>query len=291
MDRPVWMGKPPVAVRLAKAAVVIFILVVMLYPLLNVVATSVAEQADVRHGGLIPHGWTLEAYKSILQGGIVSRALLVSAGITVVGTVLSMVCTSMMAYGLTRTADLPGLRFVLYAALFTMLFSAGLIPNFLLIKSLGLLDSYAALILPGLVSAFNLVVLRNFYMQIPKELVEAARIDGCNDRQIFTAIMLPLSKAVHAVVALFYAVGYWNSFFNALLYISDTDKWPIQLVLNLYVVQGSPIPQVENPNHVLPPPQSIQMAVVVLALLPILLVYPFLQKYFTKGVLTGAIKG
>ncbi|HZX07503.1 carbohydrate ABC transporter permease [Kribbella sp.] len=291
VDRPVWMGRPSPAVRGAKGLVVAVIGIVMLYPFLNVIATSLAQDADVRHGGLVPHVWSLEAYRSILQGGIVGRALLVSAGVTLTGTVLSMICTSTMAYGLTRTRDLPGMRFVLYLALFTMLFSAGLIPNFLLIKNLGLLNSYAALVVPGLVSAFNLVVLRNFYLQIPRELIEAARIDGCNDRQIYTSIVLPLSKAVHAVLALFYAVGYWNAFFNALLYISDADKWPIQLVLNLYVVQGSPIPQVDNPNSVVPTPQSIQMAVVVLALLPILLVYPFLQKYFTKGVLTGAIKG
>jgi putative aldouronate transport system permease protein len=291
MPRPVWMGKPAPPVQALKVLCILAISALMLYPFWNVIAVSLAESADVRYGGLLPRAWSLEAYQSILRGGIVSRALLVSGGITVVGTGLSMITTSMMAYGLTRTRDLPGLRGVLYLALFTMLFGAGMIPNFLLIKNLGLLDTYAALILPGLVSAFNLVVLRNFYLQIPRELLEAARIDGCNDRQVYTSIVLPLSKAVHAVIALFYAVGYWNSFFNALLYLNDTSKWPIQLVLNLYVIQGSPIPQVENPNQVIPEPQSVQMAVVVLAVLPILLVYPFLQKYFTKGVLTGAIKG
>lgn len=290
-DRAVWMGRPSLPVRVAKGLVVAFIGVVMLYPFLNVIATSLAKGGDVGHAGLLPQAWSFDAYRAIMGGGIVSRALLVSGGITIVGTALSMIFTSTMAYGLTRTRDLPGMRIILYVALFTMLFSAGLIPNFLLIKNLGLLNSYGALILPGLISAFNLVVLRNFYLQIPRELIEAARIDGCNDRQIFTSVIMPLSRAVHAVVALFYAVGYWNSFFDALLYISDTNKWPIQLVLNLYVVQGSPIPQVHNPHTVVPPPQSIQMAVVVLALLPILAIYPFLQKYFTKGVLTGAIKG
>lgn len=291
MPRPVWMAKPGPATQAGKALVIALITALMLYPFLTVIAISFARSADVGFGGLIPRDLSLEAYTSIFRGGIVTRALLVSGGITLVGTALSMLFTTTMAYGLTRTSDLPGLRFVLYLALFTMLFGAGLIPNYLLIKSLGLLDSYAAMVLPGLVSAFNLVVLRNFYQQIPKELIEAARLDGCNDRQIFTSIVLPLSKAVSAVIALFYAVGYWNSFFNALLYISDTAKWPIQLVLNLYVVQGSPIPQVESPDQVVPEPQSIQMAVVVLAVLPILLVYPFLQRHFTQGVLTGAIKG
>ncbi|MFC7619496.1 carbohydrate ABC transporter permease [Microlunatus sp. GCM10028923] len=289
--RPIWVGKPSPPVQALKIIVIVLITVLMLYPFLNVIAVSLADSAEVGFGGLLPERFSLEAYSSILRGGIVTRALLVSIGVTVVGTACSMVCTSMMAYGLTRTADLPGMRVILYLALFTMLFGAGMIPNFLLIKSLGLLDSYAAMILPGLISAFNLVVLRNFYLQLPRELIEAARIDGCNDRQIFTSIVLPLSKAVSAVIALFYAVGYWNTFFTALLYINDATKWPIQLVLNLYVVQGSPMPQIEDPNHTPPQPESVQMAVVVLAVLPILLVYPFLQKYFTKGVLTGAIKG
>ncbi|WP_152365021.1 carbohydrate ABC transporter permease [Microlunatus speluncae] len=289
--RPIWVGKPPAIVQALKIIVIVAITVLMLYPFLNVIAVSLADSAEVDFGGLLPRVFSVEAYASILRGGIVTRALLVSIGVTVIGTACSMVATSMMAYGLTRTADLPGMRVILYLALFTMLFGAGMIPNFLLIKSLGLLDSYAAMILPGLISAFNLVVLRNFYLQLPRELIEAARIDGCNDRQIFTSIVLPLSKAVSAVIALFYAVGYWNTFFTALLYINDSTKWPIQLVLNLYVVQGSPMPQIEDPNHTPPQPESVQMAVVVLAVLPILLVYPFLQKYFTKGVLTGAIKG
>lgn len=289
--RPIWVGRPSPIVQALKIIVIVAITVLMLYPFLNVIAVSLADSAEVDFGGLWPRQWSLEAYVSILRGGIVTRALLVSIGVTVIGTACSMVATSMMAYGLTRTADLPGMRVILYLALFTMLFGAGMIPNFLLIKSLGLLDTYAAMILPGLISAFNLVVLRNFYLQLPRELIEAARIDGCNDRQIFTSIVLPLSKAVSAVIALFYAVGYWNTFFTALLYINDATKWPIQLVLNLYVVQGSPMPQIEDPNHTPPQPESVQMAVVVLAVLPILLVYPFLQKYFTKGVLTGAIKG
>jgi ABC-type glycerol-3-phosphate transport system permease component len=180
---------------------------------------------------------------------------------------------------------------MLYIVLFTMLFGAGIIPNYLLVKGLGLLNSYWALILPGLISAFNLVVVRNFFQQIPADILEAARIDGAGDLSIFVRIVLPLSKAVIAVIALFYAVGYWNSFFSAMLYIDDAAKWPIQLVLNQYVLQGTPLAQLQNPNTSPPPPQALQMAVVVLATIPILVIYPLAQKYFTKGVLTGAIKG
>ncbi|MGO1285336.1 MAG: carbohydrate ABC transporter permease, partial [Brachybacterium sp.] len=242
--------------------------------------------------GLIPTDWTLDAYRSVLAGRIIPRALMVSIGITFVGTVLSVAFTTTLAFGLTRTKDIPGSKGVLYVVLFTMLFGAGLIPNFILVKELGLLNSYWSLILPGLISAFNMLVVRNFFMQIPAELTDSARIDGASDGQVFLRIMLPLSKAVIAVIALFYAVGYWNAFFNALIYIQDTSKWPIQLVLNTYAVQGSPISNIENPNAAgSVTPQAIQMAIVVLATLPILCVYPFAQRFFTKGVLTGAIKG
>jgi ABC-type glycerol-3-phosphate transport system permease component len=171
-----------------------------------------------------------------------------------------------------------------------MLFGAGIIPNYLLIKALGMLDTYASLIIPGAISAFNLVVIRNFFMNLPRELLDSARVDGASEWRVLGSIVIPLSKAVIAVIALFYGVGYWNSFFNALLYINDPGKWPVQLVLNQYVVQGTPLAQVTNPNAVQLAPEVIKMAVLVVATVPILAVYPFLQKYFTKGVLTGAIK-
>lgn len=173
-----------------------------------------------------------------------------------------------------------------------MFFGAGIIPNYLLIKQLGLLDSYWALILPGLISAFNMIVMRNFFMGLPQELLESARIDGASEIRIFVGIVLRLSKPVIAVIALFYAVGSWNVYPNALLYIDDTAKWPIQLVLNQYVVQGNTLSDISRATDRPPPPaQTVQMAIIVIATLPILAVYPFAQKFFTKGVLTGAIKG
>lgn len=169
---------------------------------------------------------------------VVGRSLLVSLGVTFVGTTLSMAMTVLMAYGLSRTRDVPGSRFVLIMVLGTLLFGAGIIPNFLLVKQLGLLDTYASLILPGVINAFNLVVIRNFFMEIPTELYDSARMDGANELQILLRIVLPLSKAVMAVIALFYAVAYWNEFFNALLYLNDTAKWPVQLVLRQFVLEG-----------------------------------------------------
>lgn len=293
--RPVWMEKPSPVTQTAKTVLLTVLTLVMLLPFVYVVAVSFSSPEDVREGGLIlfPANPTLAAYEAVLGGNVVGRSLLVSFGVTLVGTALSMAMTVLMAYGLSRTRDVPGSRFMLILVLGTLLFGAGIIPNFLLVKELGLLDTYASLILPGVISAFNLVVIRNFFMEIPQELYDSARIDGANELQILTRIVLPLSKAVIAVIALFYAVAYWNEFFNALIYLNDTSKWPVQLVLRQFVLEGSPLTDAvrEQANQQQPPAQTIRMAVVVLATAPILLVYPFVQKYFTKGVLTGAIKG
>jgi ABC-type glycerol-3-phosphate transport system permease component len=290
--RAPWMERPGPLTRAAKVLAIALIVILMLYPFAYVILASLTPPGETLRFGLVPTDLTLDAYRSVLSGRIIPRALMVSIGITAVGTVLSVAFTTTLAFGLTRTRDIPGSKAVLYVVLFTMLFGAGLIPNFILVKELGLLNSYWSLILPGLISAFNMLVVRNFSLQIPAELTDSARIDGASDLQVVLRIMLPLSKAVIAVIALFYAVGYWNAFFNALIYLQDTSKWPIQLVLNTYAVQGSPISQVENPNAAgSVTPQAIQMAIVVLATVPILCVYPFAQRFFTKGVLTGAIKG
>lgn len=293
-DRPPWMEQPHPLMTALKILVLAFIVVVMLFPFVNVIAVSFSSYKDVLGGGLIlfPANPTLTAYEAIFQGGIVVRALQVSAGLTIFGTLAQMVFTTTMAYGLSRPG-MPGSRAILFLVLGALLFAPGIIPNYLLIKELNLLNTYLALILPGLISAFNLIIVRQFFMNLPQELLDSARIDGASDWQVFWNIVLPLSKAVLAVVALFYAVGIWNSFFNAVLYLTDASMWPVQLVLRQYVLQGSSLAQAAefNPNQPPPPPQTIQMAIVVVATLPILIVYPFLQKYFTRGVLTGAIKG
>ena len=288
---PPWMDKPTPTMQAIKVLVIAMVVVVMLYPFLYVIMFSFADGRSVTSGQLFPTSFSLSAYESIFAGGVVTRSLLVTAGITVVGTVLSLFFTATLAYGLTRTRQVPYSKAALVMVLCTMFFGAGIIPNYLLIKQLGLLDSYWALILPGLISAFNMIVMRNFFMELPQELFESARIDGASEFRIFFSIVLPLSKAVLAVIALFYAVGFWNSFFNALLYINDTTKWPIQLVLNQYVVQGNAMSDLQAPDRPAPPAQTVQMAIVVVATVPILIVYPFAQRFFTKGVLTGAIKG
>jgi putative aldouronate transport system permease protein len=178
--------------------------------------------------------------------------------------------------------------------LFSILFSPGLIPNYLVVKEFGLLDSLLALILPTAISGFNVIILRAFFMSIPDSVVDSARVDGAGDFRIFWSIMLPLSRAVLAVIGLFYAVGYWNAFFSAMLYISDTAKWPLQLVLRTYVINNTELSSGDLGGAAadqLPPQESIQMAILVISLVPILIVYPFLQRHFAKGMLTGAVKG
>jgi ABC-type glycerol-3-phosphate transport system permease component len=291
-ERPAWLERETIFERVVKICVFAVVLFAVIYPFLSVLATSLASEPDViKNGGLViwPEHPTLQAYRTIFAGGVVTRAITVSVAITVIGTILSLAVTVGMAYGLSRRIFMG--RFFLLLALTTLLFTPGIIPNYLAVKTYGLLNTYASLILPVLVSAFNLVVLRQFFMNIPGELIDSAKIDGANDWDILVRIVLPLSKAVVAVVALFYAVSYWNDFFTALLYLNDSSMWPLQLVLRLYVVQGAPLPSAGDVLENAPPLQSIQMAVVVVAMIPILCVYPFLQKYFTRGVLSGAIKG
>jgi putative aldouronate transport system permease protein len=292
--RPFWLERPSLVARLAKAVVLLLIVVVMLFPFVYVLSVSLSSERDLQGANvaLIPLHPTLGAYQNILQGGIVASALEVSIGVTVIGTLVCMVMTTTLAYGLSRTSHVPGSKFVLVLVLATLLFNAGIIPNYLLVRYLGLLNTYASLIVPGMINAFNLIVVRQFFVNIPDDLTDAAMMDGANPLQIFWRVTLPLSKAVLAVVALFYGVGLWSDYFNALLYLNNTAMWPIQLVLRLYVLQGQALSgATQQVGQPLPPAATVQMAVVVVATVPILIVYPFLQRYFTQGVLSGAIKG
>ncbi|MFD6276336.1 carbohydrate ABC transporter permease [Streptomyces sp. NPDC060209] len=289
--RPGWMEKPRPLTQAGKAVALVVVVALVCVPFLTILSTSLASQREVVDNGgwvLWPTEPTLDAYRDILDGGIVTHALGVSIGVTAVGTALSLLCTVFLAYALARP-NVYGSKPVLLLVLFTFLFPPGMIPSFLVVKELGLLDSYASLVLPVLVNVFNLVVLRGFFQGIPEEMYEAARLDGAGDLRILWSIVLPLSKAALAVVGLFYAVAYWNSWFYASLYM-ESDHWPLQQVLRTYVVAGEGLTDTTTGEGTVSAPQTVQMAVLVIATVPILLVYPFLQKYFTKGVLTGAIK-
>ncbi|GAA3444233.1 carbohydrate ABC transporter permease [Planomonospora venezuelensis] len=295
--RPAWEERPSLPGRLTKGLTLSVIALIVLFPIYIVMLTSLSPAATVNEAGglvVVPDGFSLAAYRELFSGGVVTRSVLVSLGVTAVGTAVSLVCTVLAAYGLSR----PGSVFhrpLLFMILLTFLFTPGMIPSYLLVKSLGLIDSYWSLILPGAISAFNLVVMRAFFMNIPEEVPDSARIDGASEFRILTRIVLPMSKGVTAVVGLFYAVGYWNAFFNAILYINDNAKWPLQLVMRQYVQQGQALTLNGASDTAsagaLPPNLAIQMAIVVLALIPVLFIYPFVQKHFTKGVIIGAVKG
>lgn len=278
-----------------KAVVLIAICAVVVLPFVGILSTSIASRAQITKAGgfvLLPDSASLSAYRAIFAGGVVTRALVVSVAITVIGTVLSLTCTALLAYSLSRPGSFAH-KPMLMIVLFTLLFAPGIIPAYLVVKQLGLLNSYWSLVLPTAINAFNVIVMRAFFMGLPHELLESARIDGAGELTILRRLVLPLSRAVLAVIGLFYAVSYWNAFFNALLYMNDTTKWPLQLVLRTYVVNNAPIGvnQLAGSGEALPPQQSIQMAILVISIVPILLVYPFLQRHFAKGVLTGAVKG
>ncbi|WP_410792771.1 carbohydrate ABC transporter permease [Kribbella sp. C-35] len=287
---------PGTTTRAVKGVVLLICCAVVIIPFIGVISTSIASQQHVTNSGgfvLWPDGLNLDAYKAIFNGGVVQRALLVSVVIATFGTLISLAGSTMLAYALSRPGSF-GQRPILLIVLFSLLFSPGLIPNYLVVKEFGLLDSLLALILPTAISGFNVIVLRSFFMGIPDSVLDSARIDGAGDFRIFWSIVLPLSKAVLAVVGLFYAVGYWNAFFNAMLYINDTAKWPLQLVLRTYVINNTELSGGDLGGasaDQLPPQESIQMAILVVSLVPILIVYPFLQRHFAKGMLTGAVKG
>ena len=267
--------------------------IVMVVPFIYVIAASFAPEYEIqtRPLFLIPNHPTVDAYKRILDpndmGTRVFRSLGISVIVTVVGTIINLFFTTTMAYGLSRSG-LIGKGPILKMVLFTMVFGGGMIPLFLVVRALGMYDTYAALILPGAISAYNMLIVRNFFMDLPAGLEEAESIDGCTDIGIFVKIALPLSLPVLATFGLFYAVGHWNNYFGALLYLNDQNKYPFQLVLRNIVMQSQ---ETQTDPNALIPEDTMKMAVIVIGTVPILIVYPFLQKHFAAGVMVGAIKG
>lgn len=269
------------------------IALITVLPFIHVIAGSFTTSAELAANKfvLIPKVWSLDAYKFIFSTNTIFKAMGVSIGVTLVGTMVSMLVTALMAYGLTRR-DLDGRNVVNFLVVFTMLFHGGMIPTFLVVKELGLIDSYWALILPSAISAFNMIILRNFFQNIPEGLEESAKIDGCTDFGILFKIVLPLSMPAIATISLFYAVTYWNNYMNAILYLDDSAKWPIQVLLRQIVVLASGMDHSATLDATNPPPdQTIKMAVIVVATIPILAVYPFMQKHFAKGAMLGSMKG
>ncbi len=268
---------------------------VMLLPFIHIFSVSFSSLEDVLTKEFIlwPTNWSMDAYRAIFASNQFINSIGVTIYITVVGTIISLVLTASMAYALTR--NILGQRIILLGVIFTILFNAGMIPVYLVVKATGIMNTLWALIIPSAISSFNLIVIRQFFLNIPSELSEAALIDGANEVRTFWSIILPLSKPALATFSLFYAVGHWNKYFEGILYLNDAAKWPIQVVLRQMVIMNETTStigadvmlQLESQ----PPPETIQMAAILVATLPILVLYPFLQKHFAKGVMIGSVKG
>ena len=268
---------------------------VTLFPLYYVVIVSVTPYIEVmKNGGFVvwPEHFTFQAYKEIFGSARIPQALKITVFITVVGTTLNIAVTTLLAYPLSKKS-VPGRNFILMGLVFTMIFSGGIIPLYILVRSLGLYDSVWALVIPGMVSTFNLLIVKTYFENLPSEIEEAAKVDGCGDITTLFRIVLPLSAPIMATIGLFYGVTHWNEYFKGIFYISDKTLMPMQVVLRSMIQSPNVSTELSVNSLALDalPPETIKMAVVVVATLPLLVIYPFLQKYFIKGALLGSVKG
>jgi putative aldouronate transport system permease protein len=269
--------------------------IIMIYPVLYVFGRSLMTDLDrASHPFAV---WPLEldysGYKYVFSSGsYIGNAYMITILRTLVGTFCSMLFTAALAFVLSNRGY-PLRNAMTMIITFTMWFGGGIIPLFLLVKSLGLYNHFAVLILPGLISTWNVLILRNFFMQIPQGIMESAKIDGANDWVIFLRMVLPLSSAALATISLFYAVGHWNSWFDAMIYVNDRGLWPVQVFLREIISNANLNNMIRSDAvvEVNPPAQSVIMATIVVTMAPILCVYPFLQRYFVKGITVGSIKG
>ena len=271
----------------------VLVLLITLIPLWYVLIVSLTPLSANSSGGynllLSPTQWSFEAYKQLLSQDSFLKAAMNSFIITFGGVAVNMFLTVLTAYALTFK-QLPGRRIFMVLIIFTFLFNAGLVPSYLLVKNLGLIDTYWAVILPGGISVYNLLVVKTFFQNIPEALREAATIDGANELQILWQIMLPLSKPILLTVGLFYAVMHWNEFFLPLLYFNNQDMMPLPVLLRNILSASNMNEYVSYDAVSAAPQEALKMAAVLLTLLPMLLVYPWVQRHFTKGVLLGGVK-
>ncbi|KEQ26520.1 MULTISPECIES: carbohydrate ABC transporter permease [Paenibacillus] len=274
----------------------VIIALLMLFPFYYMTIVSFTSYSEYVKTELllVPTSFVLDAYAYIFQSDSFVRSLGVTIFVTVVGTFVNLLLTSMMAYALSR--NILGKRVFLFLVLFTFVFGAGIIPTYMIVSATGLINSYWALILPVAINSYNLIVMRQFFLNIPHELTESALIDGANDLQIYARIILPLSKPALAAFGLFSAVAHWNTYFSALLYLNDPAKWTVQVMLRQIVIlsqAGNILSEGVQAARGLqvPPAETIGMAAILVSTIPILVLYPFLQKHFAKGVMLGSVKG
>jgi len=265
-----------------------------LFPILHILSLSVSGQKAIASGkvGVWPVDLNFESYSLLLKGTPVVNGFKNSVTITVVGVALSMIMTILAAYPLSKKY-MYGRKFFTRIVVFTMLFGGGLIPSYLVIQGMGLVNSYKALWLPGMISTYNMLVMRTFFQNIPHELEEAARIDGCSEWRLIVQIYLPLSMPCIATLSLFYGVSYWNAFKNVLIYINDTKKYNLSVLIQQMIKSQTLL----DPNYIqtediaLMTPEGVSSAGIMVMVIPMMIVYPFLQKYFVKGVMLGSVKG
>lgn len=270
-------------------AIMLSVLLVTLIPVLYVISVSITPYSELlKRGGfvLIPTKITGTAYKEILADGKLLNSIWVTIRVTVFGTLGNVIVTMLMAYPLSRV-NLPGRPILTKCVVFTMLFSGGTIPTYLVVKQTGLLDSLWALMIPGLVSVHNLIIMKAFFEGLPEELFDAARLDGCNEFQVVWKLVLPMSVPILLTIGMYYMVAHWNVYMAGILYITNEKLQPMQVVLRRLLVEAR--------NDMLAdevlPTETLRMAAVCITTAPIVAIYPFIQKYFVKGTLAGAVKG
>lgn len=278
-------------------ALLALVLAAVLYPLLFVLSASISDPGKVVNGEvwLLPKEITFRGYEKVFQNNDILAGYANTILYTVAGTCVNVVMTILAAYPLSRK-DLPGRGVFTALFVFTMFFSGGLIPTYLLVKSLGMVNTMWALIIPNAVAVWNIIIMRTFFQQsIPGEIQESAQMDGCSNFRTLVSVVLPLSLPILAVMTLFYSVAHWNSYFSALIYITDRKLYPLQLVLREILIQSNMSDMLQSSEESLAKSimeaESIKYAVVIVANLPVLMLYPFLQRYFVKGLVIGAVKG
>jgi putative aldouronate transport system permease protein len=278
----------------ANAAFMILLSFVTVYPLVYVLLASLSDPTAVTaHRGLmlVPVGFTLDAYEAVMKNPNIARSYLNTLIYVSVGTTLNIFLTALGAYALSRR-DVMWKNAIMFLIVFTMFFNGGIIPSYILVDDLGLMNTYLALILPNAVSAFNLIVMRTAFQGLPYSLDESARMDGAGDWTILFRIVIPLSMPVIAVMILFYGVSHWNAWFHAMIYLQDRSLFPMQLILREILISNDTTSMTTDVSStdVARISQTIKYATIIVATVPVLALYPFLQKYFVKGVMIGAIK-
>ncbi|KIL41963.1 ABC transporter permease [Gordoniibacillus kamchatkensis] len=263
---------------------------VTLYPFWDSLIVSITPMKEGISAGLhlFPKTVTFEAYQYLLQLEQLWSSYKISVLVTVIGTAISMFATILAAYALSKK-ELPGSRVIMFTIVFTMMFGGGIIPNFLVVKQLGMLNTVWAMMIPAAIQTYNLILMRSFFLSIPESLEESAKIDGCHDFGILLKIVIPLSMPAIATIALFYAVSRWNEFFMAVMYVTDKQLWPLQLFLRSMLMENEAAFQSGGDSPFLLG-QSIKMATIMVSAIPVMIIYPFFQRYFVQGVTLGAIK-